>query len=288
VRVILVCLPLLFAAPSKIEWSAAHGIGIVVPNSWTILERDKEQRAFVVQGPKLSGSQPRLVVWNGGGAGDRTLKEIAELADSRISGRSGWTRTALAPHKVGRWPAMRLGYTFQEEGKPRGRGRVSIILYGGNVYVLEMGAAARGFPAATFDQIERSLEVKHESFTLAGKATVSVPPGWQARKTEKGLVAQGPRRAVVQLTREFSRDDAEGPPPPPTAHLDGKMEFQGGRYPVYSERRTINEVDVRMAWLWHDGWTAIVMMPAAAWDEVAPGAEAILDSLKVPPPPIGK
>ena len=282
-RVILICLPLLFAAPSKIEWSKAHGIGIVVPNSWTILERDKEQAAFVVQGPKLSGSQPRLVVWNGGGAGDRTLKQITEALDGQIRKRSGWTRTAMVKHEVGKWPAMRLGYSFHEKGKPRGRGRVSVILYGGNVYVLEMGAAARGFPAASFDQIERSLEVKGEAFKLVEDATVDVPPGWTAKKTDTGLVAQGPRNAVVHLVREGSRDDSEGPPPPPEAVLDGKLNYLGGRYPRYTAKREINGVEVRMAWLRHDGWTAVVMMPAAAWDELAPGAEAILASLKLAP-----
>ena len=285
-RVFLICIPLLLAAPAKMQWSKAHGIGIVVPNSWKIVERDKGQRAFVVQGPKLSGSQPRLVVWNAGGAGDRPLKRIAKELDEQIRKRSGWTRSAMVDHKVGRWPAMRMGYSFQEKDKPRGRGRVSLVLYGGNVYVLEMGAAARGFPAATFDQVERSLIAKGESFTLVEDATVSVPPGWQAKKTETGIVVQGPRNAVVHLIREHSRDDAEGPPPPPGNKLDGTMGFQGKRHPKYTATRKVNGVEVRMAWLRHDGWSAVVMMPVAAWDEIAPGAEALLESLK--PLPVAK
>ena len=283
-RVLLICLPLLFAAPAKKQWSKAHAIGIVVPNSWRIVERDQGQQAFVLQGPKLSGSQPRLVVWNGGGAGDQTLKRIAKKLDEQIRKRSGWTRTAMAAHKVGPWPAVRLGYSFHEKGKPRGRGRVSVVLYGGNVYILEMGAAARGFPAATFDRIERSLEGKGESFTLVEEAKVHVPPGWKAKKTANGLVAEGPRRAVVHLAREFSRDDAEGPPPPPENEIDGTWRFQGASHTKYTATRKVNGIDVRMAWLRHNGWTAVVMMPVAAWDEIGPGAEAILASLKPRPP----
>jgi len=283
VRVLLICLPLLLAAPTRKEWSEAHGVGIVVPNSWTILERDKGQRAFVLQGPKLSGSQPRLVIWRGGGPGDRTLKQTTKKLDAQIRKRTGWTRTAMAAHKVGRWPAIRLGYSFQEDGKPRGRGRVSVVLYGGNVYMLEMGAAARGFPAATFDQIERSLEVKGEAFTLVEDATVQVPPGWQAKRTETGLVAQGPRRAMVRLIREGSRDNSEQPPPPENK-LDGTFGFQGKRHPKYTATRKINDVEVQMAWLRHNGWSAVVMMPVAAWDEIGPGAEALLESLKLKPP----
>ena len=41
-----------------------------------------------------------------------------------------------------------------------------------------------------------------------------------------------------------------------------------------------------MAWLRRDGWTAVVMMPVAAWDEIGPGAEAILlPSLRPKPIP---
>jgi len=66
--------------------------------------------------------------------------------------------------------------------------------------------------------------------------------------------------------------------------VDGKMEFQGGRYPRYTSTRKIDDVVVRMAWLRHNGWTAVVMMPEAAWDEIAPGAEALLESLRLKAP----
>jgi len=282
-RVLLVCVPLLLAAPAKKQWSEAHGVGINVPNSWTILKRDDGARAFVVQGPKLGAGEPRLVVWNGGGAGERTLKKIVEEFDAQVRKRPGWSRTAMVPHKVGPWPAMRLGYTFQEGDKAKGRARVSVILYGGNVYVLEMSAAARGFPAATFDHVERSLEAKFEQLTLIEDATVKVPPGWVAKKTENGLVAQGPRRAMVRLVREGSRDPAEHPPPPDTK-ADGKMRFGKAKVSKYTETRKIDGVEIRMAWMFHQGWTAVVMMPVAAWDEIVPGAEQLLDSLKLKPP----
>jgi len=281
-RLLLLCIPLLLAAPTKKQWSEAHGIGIVVPNSWKILQRDQGPRAFIVEGPKLGAGKPRLVVWNGGGAGERTLKKIAEEFDAQIRKRPGWSRSAMVPHKVDRWPAMRMGYSFQEQGKAKGRARVSVILYGGNVLIVEMSAAARGFPAATFDRIERSLEMRARKFTLDKETSVSVLPGWVGKKTKSGFFAQGPRNAGIQLYRKGTEGDRHIRPPP-EAKLDGKMGFFGQRLPRYTATRRIQGVPIRMAWLHHRGWTAVVMMPAAAWDEVAPGAEAILFSLKRKP-----
>ena len=78
------CLLLVFAAPTKKQWSKAHGIGVTFPNSWTILERDQGKRAFVVGGPKLGAGKPRLVIWNGGPLGTSTLADLAKAFDQQV------------------------------------------------------------------------------------------------------------------------------------------------------------------------------------------------------------
>jgi hypothetical protein len=277
VRVLLLCLPLVFAAPAKKQWSKAHGIGVTFPNSWTILERDKGQRAFVVEGPVLGAGKPHLVVWNAGAAGDRTLRKVAEKFDGQLRKRAGWRRTAMAAHKVGPWRAMRIGYAFQEGDNAKGRARVSVIMYGGCVYIIEMSAAARGFPAATFDAIERSLEAKWAEHTLPDGSKARTPPGWEAQKTEQGLRARGPRQAMVHLAKEGP--DATGPPGEKEA---GKVRFLGARREATVMVRKMGGEEVRLLWVHHGEWVGVIMMPTSAWDEVAPGAEAILASLKLP------
>ena len=279
-RAIALCLLLVFAAPAKKQWSKAHGIGVTIPNSWKILERDTGRRAFVVQGPKLGAGNPRLVVWQGGPIGTRSLKELALEFDKQVSKRAGWSRTAMADHEVGGWKAIRLGYRFQEAGKAKGRARISVILYGGEVYIIEMSAAARGFPAATFDAVERSIEGKQAEFTLVEGARAKVPPGWKAEKKGTGLMAMGPDGAMVALIREGSRDDAENTPPPQFKPA-GKMRVLGARRPVFGGTHTVNGTLKRGAWIRHDGWTAIIVIKDAAWDEMLPGAAAIVASLKL-------
>jgi len=278
--VALLCLLLVFAAPSKKQWSKAHGIGVTFPNSWKILERDKGKRAFVVEGPTLGAGNPRLVIWNGGPLGASTLADIAKGFDQQVSKRPGWTRTAMADHKVGKWKAIRIGYSFQEAGKAKGRARISVILYGGQIYIVEMSAAARGFPAATFDSVERSIEGRHTELKLVESATASAPPGWKAQQTETGMTAVGPHGAIVHLVREGSRDDAENSPPP-QFKPQGKLRFLRARRSAFGGTHQGKDRIMRGAWVRHNGWTAIIIMADSAWDEVVPGAAAILASLKL-------
>ena len=272
---------LLLLAPGNKQWSKAHKLGVSIPKTWTILERDAGARAFVVEGPLLGNGKPRLVVWNMGAAGSRTLKQMAEKFDSSIRKRSGWRRITMTDHTVGPWRAMRLAYSFQEQGKAKGRARVSVVLFGGAVFVLEMSGAARGFPAATFDQIEKSLEAKWTDVALPAGAKASVPPGWEVLPTEDGFRAAGPRDAVVII----QRDDGTAPE---GSKEGGKLEFLGKKRVVRVVTREVRGASVQMRWLHHEGWTGVVIMPVEAWKEVGPGARAILAGLKLPPRRDGK
>lgn len=272
---------LLLLAPGGKEWSEAHGIGVLLPKSWTVVARDEGAKAFVVEGPVIGDGKPHLVIWNMGEPGRRTLQEFAESFDRQVGKRAGWKRTALVDHEVGPWAAKRLAYGFSEPGKAKGRARISVILFGGRILVLEMSASARGFPAATFDRIEKSLEVRWTDAKLPGGATARIPPGWSTIPTETGIRVAGPREALVIL----QRDDGT---PPEGVKEEGALLFLGEKRPVKSVTREVRGADVQLRWVHHGGWSGVIILPVDAWKEAGPGARAILASLKLPPPRDGK
>lgn len=266
---------LLLLAPSTKEWSKAHDLAIDVPRSWTILKRDDGAKAFVLEGPVLGNGKPRLVVWNMGEPGRRSLDDIARSFDEQIRKRAGWKRTAFADHEAGPWKAKRLGYSFTDETGSRGRARVSVILFGGKVFVLEMSGASSGFPGTTFDRVEKSLEARWTKVDLQG-AKARVPPGWRVLETENGVRAAGPRDALVVLQRD-------GGERPPGVERDGELAFLGENRPVFAVTREMKGEKIRLRWLHHEGWTGVVILPEEAWGEVGPAARAILASLELPP-----
>jgi hypothetical protein len=221
------------------------------------------------------------VIWNMGEPGGRTLQDFAEEFDKQVGRREGWKRTALVDHEVGPWAAKRLAYSFAEAGKAKGRARVSVILFGGRILVLEMSASARGFPAATFDRIEKSLEVRWTDAKLPGGATARVPAGWHPIPTDAGIRAAGPREALVIL----QRDDGK---PPDGVEEEGAILFLGEKRPVRTVTREMKGTKIQLRWVHHEGWSGVIIMPADAWKEVGPGACAILASLELPPARGGK
>jgi hypothetical protein len=257
------------------EWSTAHRIGVSIPKTWTVVKRDDGKRAFVVEGPMLGDGKPRLVIWNMGPPGKRSLKQMANSFDDTLRKRAGWTRTALVDHKVGPWPAKRIGYSFHDKGKAKGRARVSVIMYGGQILVMEMSGSARGFPAATFDRIEKSIEMRWEEVELPRKATVRIPPGWRVLKTERGVRVVGPQDALVILQQD------EGAPPEEVKD-GGELVFLGEKRPVKTAIRQMRGEDVQLRWLHHGGWTAVIVLPVKAWPDAGPGARAIVAGLKLP------
>jgi hypothetical protein len=267
---------LLLLAPGNKQWSAAHQLGASIPKTWTILKKDDGARAFVVEGPLLGDGKPRLVIWNMGAPGKRSLKQMADSFDDSLRKRAGWTRTALVDHKVGLWPARRIAYSFQQTGKAKGRARVSVILFGGKIVVIEMSGSARGFPATTFDQIEKSLALKGTEVELADEATAQIPAGWRVLKTDRGIRVVGPQDALVILERD---PDAA---PPPDTKPGGKLEFLGAKRVARTATKQMRGEDVQLRWLSHAGWTGAVVCAVKAWEDAGPGARAILASLKLP------
>ncbi|MEM8883070.1 MAG: hypothetical protein AAGD14_03285 [Planctomycetota bacterium] len=271
---------LLLLLPGAKTWSKKHKIGVSLPQRWNLVKTDDGARAFVVEGPQLGDGSPHLVIWSLGSAGERTLKQWAENLDGKLRTRAGWKRTAMVDHTVGPWPAIRMGYGFQEEGKAKGRARVSVVLYGGSIVVFEMSGSARGFPAATFDRVEKSLEAKWETVALPDKAKAHVPPGWQVMPTPKGMRAAGPRGALVILQ--------QGNQPPQGSKPEGTLLFLGEKRAVQTDTREFKGSAVQLRWVTHAGWEGVIIMPKDAWAEIGPGARAILARFELPPPRDGK
>jgi len=270
-------LVLLLAPGEGMEWSEAHGIGIRIPEQWTIKERDREQRAFIVEGPQLGPGIPHLVVWNAGeGAGTLAGKADAIVAD--LEKRAGWRVTARVKKRVGPWPAVRLGVRFLDDGR-KGQARVTVVRLGDRYVVLEMSAAASHFPAATYDRIESSLDVKWTAQALPGGLRTEVPAGWTAHVEEGRLTVRAPFPAgpACVLFLEPAGKEAPGEAGP-------KVRFLGQARATVQEEREVEGARVRMVRFAAEGWSAVVMMPVDRWEETFPVMEEILGRASRPPP----
>jgi len=270
-------LVLLLAPADGLIWSKAHGICVRIPDTWKITDRDREQRAFVVEGPQLGPGVPHLVVWNAGeGAGTLAAKTDGIVAD--LEKRPGWRVTARVPKRVGPWPAVRLGVRFVDEGR-KGQARVTVLRLGDRFVVLEMSAAASHFPAAIYDRIEASLDVKWSEQTLPGGLRTEVPAGWAARVEAGRLTVQAPLATERPCVLFLARADAPEAP----GDAGPKVRFLGQARATVQEEREVGELRVRMVRLQVEGWSAVVMMPVDAWDEAFPVMEEILARASLPP-----
>ena len=110
-----VALLFLLLAPKGTLWSEAHGIGIRPPDTWKIVERDKEARAFVIEGPELGPGTPRAVVWNAGPA-ETTLEKRADELAKAIKKREGFRVVARKRKVIGPYAAIRFGLEIALDG----------------------------------------------------------------------------------------------------------------------------------------------------------------------------
>lgn len=271
---------LLLAPGEKAHWSEAHGVGVTLPGTWKIVARDEGDRAFVVDGPQLGPAVPRAVLWAAGDAAPGTLDEKAEALAEQVAKRKGWTVTAKVRKRIGPYPCVRIGMTFQEPGKAKGRARFTVALLGGRYYVLELSAAASHFPAQTFDRIEQSLDVKWGEAVWEG-LSLSAPAGWTATQGGRGGAIEGPRRGEAPTLVLFKREDAAQGPPPETARPGPALRFLGEARETLVDEREIGGEPVRMLLFNAGGWTVVVRMPAAAWDDLFPVAEEIVRRAKL-------
>ena len=274
-------LTLLLAAPGeKTHWSEAHGVGVALPGTWTIVAKDDGDRAFVVDGPQLGPGIPRAVLWYAGPAAARTLDDKAEQLRAQVSKREGWAITATVRKTVGPFPCVRMALTFREPGKAKGRARFTVALLGGNYYVLELSAAASHFPAKTFDRIEQSLQVKWQQETWECGITLEAPPGWKLAEGGGGGAIEGPRRGRQPTLILLSKEREMGPAPE-TARPGPKLRFHRELRETMIDERAIQDEEQRMLVLNAEGWTVVVRMPVDAWEDLFPVAEEIVRRAKL-------
>jgi len=273
-------LSMILAAPADgRHWSEKHGVGLRVPDSWTILARDDGERAFVFEGPRLGPGVPRAVLWNGGAASEATLEQFTERLAERIRARPGWHITSTSRRDKDGFAAVRIAIRFAE-GDAKGRARFTVALLGGSFYVLEMSAAASHFPGAAFDRLERSLAVpaREEDF---GGLVLDAPAGWKREQDRLTGPALGVGASVLRVWR-----DEGGLRGPEGAAEAAAVEFLGARRATLEADREGGEgrPALRMRVVHAGGWSAMLLAPRAAWDDVLPAALGMLRSARVPAP----
>jgi hypothetical protein len=258
---------LLLGAPTGRQWSEVHRVGLVLPATWKVVERDKENRAFVIEGPKLGPGTPRVVVWDGGPAGIALDKRATQMADL-LKKRPGWKLVARQRKQVGPYPVVRFGLEFGPEER-RARARFSVLLMGDRFYLLEMSAAASHFPGKTFDKLEASLdrlwpERKVGALKLCG------PDGWTFKPDGARCSFTGPSVVVRLGPGEIGPDGVPG------AKAGPRLKFLGKTCPTHVAEREIDGEKIRWLHVAVSGHRAAVSAPVALWDDIFPQAEAIL------------
>jgi hypothetical protein len=262
---------LLILAPSGRQWSDVHRVGIVVPSTWKVVERDKKDQAFVIEGPKLGPGTPRVVVWDGGPAGvplDRRATEMADL----LKKRPGWKFVARKRKQVGPYPAVRFGLEFGPADR-RARARFSVLLMGDRFVVLEMSAAASHFPGKTFDKLEASLEHKWPERKV-GMLKLVAPEGWAFKQEGDRCSFTGPSVVVRLGLGEIGPDGVPG------AKAGPRLKFLGKARTTWIAEREIEGEKVRWLHVAAEGHRAAVSAPVSLWNDVSPQAEAILARAK--------
>lgn len=265
----------LHAPETRRQWSKGYGVGMWIPETWKVVERDAGKRIFVIDGPRLGAGIPRAVLTFAGGAAGTTLESVAARFEKQVGQRPGWKVMARVRKRIGPFPCVRIGLVLQLKSGAKGRARFTVALLGDRYFVLELSAAASHFPGSTFDQIEKSLTVRWADHDLPGGMTATVPAGWAARVEGARLIVAGPvLRATVVLVRE------EDPQRPPDAKPGSKLRFLGKRRDTLTARKGKGADAERMVWVHADGWTGVAILPASSWEDLFPTAEAILAGLK--------
>ena len=273
---------LLLLSPAKKEWSKVHGIGISIPATWKIVERDKQHRAFVVEGPELGPGTPRVVVSSAGPADAAPLNAKADEVAKALGKRPGFTVVARARKVVGPYAAVRFGLDLKLKGNRKGRGRVTVLLMGDRYVVLEMSAAATHFPGLVYDRIEKSLAVEWKTRKLDKQLLFDAPSSWEYRRPS------GPRVLLVGPALGAGPTMVRiGDGVMPAGMLEGAK--PGRKLLFLSRKRDTLVLDrerdgrkIRLLHVTADGFTATAMAPVSIWEDVAPTIETVLSSVRRP------
>ncbi|MHC4933183.1 MAG: hypothetical protein ACYTGV_13435 [Planctomycetota bacterium] len=274
---------LLLAPGAKKEWSKAHPIGIRIPSTWKVLERDQGDKLLVVDGPKLGAGIPRAVLWRLPPKAEETgLDAVAAELQKQMRTRAGTRITSVTRKRIGAFPCVRFGLLMGAKGA---RGRFTVALLGDAFYALELSAAASHFPARTFDQMEQSLETRWTEKDPAKGVKVKLPPGWKLQ-IEAGdrWSVEAPRLGVGLSLLKVGR----GEPPPDWlkrfSHTGPKLKFLGSiRETMRADREVPGRPKVRMLYLKGEGWSVVAMVPAPAWEDIFPTMEAVLATVRSSP-----
>ena len=271
---------LLLAPGAKKEWSRVHPVGIRIPSTWKVLERDQGDKLLVVDGPRLGAGIPRAVLWRlPPKVAEADLKTVADALQMQMRSRAGTRITAVTRKRIGAFPCVRFGLLFGSKGA---RGRFTVALLGDGFYALELSAAASHFPAKTFDRMEQSLEVRWTMHKPVKGMEVKLPPGWKLEsKGEDRWSVEAPGLGVGPSILKVGRGD---PPPDWLERFQAagpKLAFLGASRKT---KRIDMEVDgrpkVRVVHLKAEGWSVVAMIPVPVWEDIFPTMTAVLGSVR--------
>jgi hypothetical protein len=273
----LLILLLLLAPASRVQWSETHGVGISVPQGWKVLQRDRGDTSFVIEGPVLGEGIPHVEIHRVAPAGGDDLASVTTKLLEGVTKRPGWTVTARKKKRIGPWPAERVGLAFSKDGI-RGRARFTVALIGAHYFALEMSASAKGFPGGTFDRMEQSLQTRWTKRSVAGLGAVEVPAGWRVEQDGKTLEIVAPamgkrpcRLRIGPAPRGPPR--TEGTKAGPRLRLLGKV-----RKTLETEKAVLG--NVRAVLVRAEGWQAVLFLADTSRDDLLPVFAEILDRVR--------
>jgi len=274
---------LLLAPGAKKEWSKTHPVGIRIPSTWKVLERDQGDKLLVVDGPKLGAGIPRAVLWRLPPKADEIgLDAVADEMQKQMRTRAGTRITSVTRKRIGAFPCIRFGILMGAKGA---RARFTVALMGDAFYALELSAAASHFPARTFDQMEQSLEVRWTEQKPVKGLKLKLPPGWKLKvEDEERWSVDAPRLGTGRSVLKVGR----GEPPPDWMkrfHTGGpQLKFLGSsRESMLADMETAGQPRVRMLYLKGEGWSVVAMVPAPVWEDLFPTLEAVLETVRSSP-----
>ncbi|MHC4222889.1 MAG: hypothetical protein ACYSX0_07560 [Planctomycetota bacterium] len=274
---------LLFAPGARKEWSKTYPVGIRIPSTWKVLERDQGDKLLVVDGPRLGAGIPRAVLWRLPPKADEIgLDAVTTALREQMRSRAGTRITSVTRKRIGAFPCVRFGLLMGAKGA---RARFTVALMGDAFYALELSAAASHFPARTFDQMEQSLEVRWTEQEPVKGLKLKLPPGWKLKVEDKERWSvDAPRLGVGRSVLKVGRGE---PPPDWRKRFSGagpKLKFLGAsRETMRADMQVPGRPKVRMLYLEGEGWSVVAMVPAPVWEDVFPTMETVLETVRSSP-----
>ena len=264
---------LLVAPASRVEWSESHEIGILLPQGWKIVQRDRGHTSFVIEGPVLGDGIPHAELHRVAASEGADLTATTTKLLESVGKRPGWSVTTRKRKRIGPWPAERVGLTFTKDGI-RGRARFTVAWMGAHYFALEMSASARMFPGGTFDRMEQSLQTRWSTRTVPALGTVEVPAGWKVERdgTTLGIVAPAMGATPAKLRI--------GPAPEAPPRTDGtkagpKLKLLGKTRETLETREPIRG-DVRAVLIRAAGWQGVLFLADTTREDLLPVFAEIL------------